>query len=124
MKKVIVKRTKKFSGALVPYWVIVGTSKEVFSRRYGFDGDICKMYPNGFPISRIEVSELDRIGTRIDNGQTLEIEIADDVTNLFVSTMDGSLSNEIDIDEYITAEKNIIINTKGGFRTIPYPVIE
>lgn len=71
MKKVIVKRMKKFSGMLVPY-----------------------------------------------------IEIADDATNLFVSTMDGSLSNEIDIDEYITAEKNIIINTKGGFRTIPYPVIE
>ena len=83
MKKVIVKRKMKFSGALVPYWVIVGTNKDVFSKRYGFDGDICKMHPNGFPISRIEVSELDRIGTRIDNGQTLEIEIADDVTNLF-----------------------------------------
>ncbi|MBD5096405.1 MAG: hypothetical protein HDT40_05225 [Lachnospiraceae bacterium] len=47
MKKVIVKRKKKFSGALVPYWVIVGTSKEVFSKRYGFDGDIYKMHPSG-----------------------------------------------------------------------------
>lgn len=124
MKKVIVKRKKKFSGMLVPYWVIVGTSKDVFSKQHGFDGDTCKMDLKGFPISRITVSELDRIGTRIGNGQTLEIEIADDVTNLFVSTMDGSLSNEIDIDGYITAEKNITVNTKGGFRTIPYPVIE
>lgn len=51
------------------------------------------MSAEGMPISRITVEELDRIGTRINNGQIKEISAADDVNNLFVSTMNGCLSN-------------------------------
>jgi hypothetical protein len=38
--------------------------------------------------------------------------------------MDGYLSNEINVDEYIASGKQVVINTKGGFKNIPHPVIE
>ena len=62
--------------------------------------------------------------TSIRDGQTIEIEITNNATTLFVSTMDGYLSNEIKIDEYIASGTDVVINTKGGFKNISHPVIE
>ena len=91
---------------------------------FGLEGDACNMSEAGFPIARLDAEELDRIGTRIMNGQTIELELADDISGLFVSTMDGYLSNEINADEYISSEKTVVINTKGGFKDLSHPVIE
>lgn len=124
MKKLIITRKKKFSGAILPYWIIVGTRKKLFMQQYGFEGDLCKMNFQGFAAARIDVEELDRLGTRIGNGQTIEFEVADDVDNLFVSTMQGCLSNEISIDEYLASGKKVVINTTGGFTKLSCPVIE
>lgn len=124
MKKLIITRKKKFSGAILPYWIIVGTRKKLFMQHYGFEGDLCKMNFQGFAVARIDVEELDRLGTRIGNGQTIEFEVADDVDNLFVSTMQGCLSNEINIDEYLASGKKVVINTTGGFTKLSCPVIE
>ncbi len=69
--------------------------------------------------------DLDTIGTRINNGQIKEISVADDVNNLFVSTMDGCFSNEINVDDCLKInEGRITINTKSGFRNLSYPVVE
>lgn len=125
MKKLIVSREKVFAGSLLPYWIIAGFSKIIFMQKYNFEGDLCEMSTEGIPISRITIEELDRIGTRINNGQTKEISIADDVNNLFVSTMDGCLSNEINVDDCLkNNEGRITINTKGGFNNLSYPVVE
>ena len=125
MKKLIVSRKKVFAGLLLPYWIIVGFSKVIFMQKYNFDGNLCEMSAGGHPIPRITVEELDRIGVRINNGQVKKISVADDVNHLFISTMDGCLSNEINIDDCLeTNEGRITVNTKGGFKNLSYPVIE
>lgn len=124
MKSIKVTRKKKYAGAVMPYWIITQKSKTAFMTEFGLEGDTCEMSEAGFPISRIDTTMLDRIGIRIKNGQTIEIEITNNATTLFVSIMDGYLSNEIKIDEYISSGTGVVINTKGGFKNISHPVIE
>ncbi len=124
MKKIVITRKKKFAGAMMPYWIVYQKTKTEFMSEFGLEGDACNMSEAGFPIARLDVEELDRIGTRIMNGQTIEMELADDISGLFVSTMDGYLSNEINADEYISSEKTVVIDTKGGFKDLSHPVIE
>jgi hypothetical protein len=119
MKKITIARKKKFAGALVPYWIILG-DKEAFMQEHGFTGDLCVMADSGYAVPRITVEELDRIGTRINNGQVLELEVPEEIDTLFVSTMDGCLSNGIPVKD----GQQMIITTVGGFRKLPYPVIE
>lgn len=99
MKKLIVSRKKAFADALLPYWIIVGFSKIIFMQEHNFDEDLCEMSVEVNSIPRITVEELDRIGIRINNGKTKMISVADDVNHLFISTMGGCLSNEIDVDD-------------------------
>ena len=124
MNKIVITRKKKFAGAMMPYWIVYQKTKAEFMSEFGLEGDACNMSEAGFPIARLDAEELDRIGTRIMNGQTIELELADDISGLFVSTMDGYLSNEINADEYISSEKTVVINTKGGFKDLSHPVIE
>ena len=119
MKRIVVTRKKKLASAMMPYWIIAGPSKASFKEAHGFQSDLCEMAESGFAVSRISVEELDSIGTRIGNGQTIELEVPDDVSTLFVSTMDGCLSNEAAVDG-----REIIVSTAGGFRKLPCPVIE
>ena len=68
--------------------------------KYNFDGDLCKMNAWGRPVPRITIEELDRIGVRINNGQ-------------------------INVEDCLkTNGGQITINTKGGFKKLPYPVVE
>ena len=124
MKNIKVIRKKKFAGAVMPYWIIAHKAKTDFKAEFGLEGDACDMSMAGFPVSRIDMHILDSIGTRILNGQTIELELEDEVKTIFASTMDGYLSNEINVDEYIASGKQVVINTKGGFKNIPHPVIE
>lgn len=125
MRKLIILRKKAFAGSLLPYWIITGFSKEIFVEKYNFDGDLCEMSAEGIPVPRITIEELDRIGIRINSGQIKEISVADDIHNLFVSTMDGCLSNEINVDDCLkTNEGQITIYTKGGFKNLSYPVVK
>ena len=124
MKTIKVTRKKKFAGAFMPYWIITHEPKADFMVELGLKGDACEMTGAGFPVPRIDIQLLDSIGTRIMNGQTIEIEVEDRSSTLFISTMDGYLSNEINVDEYVTSGKMIVINTKGGFKNLSHPVIE
>lgn len=125
MRKLIILRKKAFAGSLLPYWIITGFSKENFVEKYNFNGDLCEMSAEGIPVPRIMIEELDRIGIRINSGQIKEISVVDDIHHLFVSTMDGCLSNEINVDDCLkTNEGQITINTKGGFKNLSYPVVK
>lgn len=125
MRKLIVLRKKVFAGSFLPYWIIAGFGKDIFMKKYNFDGDLCEMNAEGRPVPRITMEELDNIGIRINNGQIKEISVADDSNSLFVSTIDGCLSNEINVDDCLkTREGQITINTRGGFKNLSYPVVE
>ena len=121
-KTLIVSRKKKIASALMPYWIIVGISKKDFMEQYGLNDDLCQNSKSGHPIPRIDISILDEIGIRIKNGETVSLKLEDTVHFVFASTMDGSLSNEIILDD--SAEKHLTLTTKGGFATISYPVFE
>ena len=124
MEKITVTRKKKFAGAVMPYWIITRVSKAEFCAQYGLDGDKCEQSESGFPVPRIDMSVLDETGTRIGNGETVCIELKDGEESLFVSTMDGCLSNEVRIEDYRQAGLQINVTTKGGFKTLPHPVVE
>ena len=67
---------------------------------------------------------LDETGTRINNGETITIELKDGETALFVSTVDGCLSNEVQLNDYWQTGLKITITTNGGIKVLPHPVIE
>lgn len=94
--------------------------------KYNLDGDLCKFNVMGQAIPRIEISILDSIGVRISNGQTVEIELDDEVETIFASTMDGCLSNEIKLKDFSINEQSyeIFLSTKGGFKNLSYPYFE
>ena len=121
-KTLIISRKKKFASALMPYWIIAGISKKDFMEQYGLEGDLCQHSESGHPVPRIDMSILDDIGTRIENGETVKLELVDTVHSVFASTMDGALSNEIVLDD--SPVKQLTLTTKGGFATISYPVFE
>ncbi|MBR1847939.1 MAG: hypothetical protein IJ791_01700 [Lachnospiraceae bacterium] len=108
---------------MLPYWIITKIPKEEFVEKYSLDGDLCKMDKSGRPIPRIDVGELVKVGTRIGNGQTLELELTRAEETIFIVTMDGCLSNEVWVRDYLESGKDVIISTKGGFKGVSYPVV-
>lgn len=120
MRTIKVHRKKQFRASLAPYWVIVSMSKSEFCTKHEIVGDMSEMMNNGIPVPRVKASDLEKCGKRISSGQVLELEVPDDAISLFVSTMDGTLSNEVDIR--FTDEVEII--TKGGLTRIAYPVVK
>ena len=121
MRTIQITRKKKFASALMPYWIITGIRKDDFMKQYGLEGDLCEQSDAGFPVPRIDSSVLDEIGTRSENGKTIELEVDGSAVSLFASTFDGSLSNEIVLDE--NAPGHITVTTKGGFKNISCPVL-
>lgn len=116
------KRTLLVS-AIVPFWVIPSKiTKRQFMEKHNWTRELCEHDKKGQAKSRIDLAELDNIGIRIKNGQTIEVYIPKDTVSIFASTMDGSLSNEILVGEI--TENQLTITTKGGFKTVSYPHIE
>lgn len=123
MKRLFIYREKKFASALLPYWIITNISKKEFMSKYELEGDLCRFDEKGQAIPRIDIATLDSIGVRISNGQTVSIDLSDEVETIFASTMDGCLSEEIDLKDF---EVNgdyyeICLSTKGGFMNLSYP---
>lgn len=108
---------------ILPYWIILSDiSKEQFMREYCLNGDLCKHNWAGQAVRRIDTDTLNHIGIPISNGETVSIDLIDNVISVFVITVDGSLSNEIKIKEMKTS--NLVVSTKGGWRTVSYPILE
>ena len=121
MKTIRISRKRQFRSALMPYWIIIGISKEQFMQEHGLEGDLVSHSEIGQGIPRINISVLDEIGIRIQNGETLTLEVQEE-TFLFASTIDGSLSNEILLSSL--KEQNYQIITLGGWTGVSYPHIE
>lgn len=123
MQKIIITREKKFASAILPYWIITCISKQDFMLKHGFKEDLCEHERNGQAVSRIEINELDSIGIRIQNGETVEMIVDDDTNSFFACSMSGSLSNEVKMEGYISHPIAIKLTTKGGFKTVSYPFL-
>ena len=122
MKRIKIIRKRSFASALMPYWIVFSNiPKNSFLQSHGFVGDMCDHDKYGQPISRLEVSELDKIGIRIKDGQIMQVPVQDNAVSIFVIAVGGSISNELMINEI---KDTITITTKGGFKTVSYPHIE
>ena len=107
----------------MPFWIIVSQeTRQAFMDAHGIESPLGTHDALGQPVPRIAVEELDQIGIRISNGQTIEVTVEDDAVSLFVSTMDGSLSNEIRPDTM--TGRTLVITVRGGFTTVSYPYLE
>lgn len=106
----------------MPYWLITGIAKNDFKARFGLREDLCTHTVMGQPVSRINIGILDALGTRIENGKTVELQLDDDVRTIFASTMDGSLSNEVILKD--SSSQHLTLTTRGGFKTVSYPFFE
>ena len=128
MKTLTITRKRKFASALMPFWIIVSReTRQAFMDAHGIESPLGTHDALGQPVPRIAVEELDQIGIRnknirISNGQTIEVPVEDDAVSLFVSTMDGSLSNEIRPDTM--TGRTLVITVRGGFTTVSYPYLE
>lgn len=122
MKSIRVTRKHSFASALMPYWIIASNiTKKQFLQSHELSEDLCDYDKFGQPISRIDISELDQIGIRINSGQSIKVPVQEDTISIYVIAIGGSLSNELFIDDI---KDTITITTKGGFRTVSYPHIE
>lgn len=118
-----VTRKKSFRSFAVPYWIVPSVvSKEQFMKEHELAGDLCTHTSMGQPINRMEIDVLNRVGISISNGETIELNVTDNVVSIFVITINGSLSNEIKMKEI--KMNRLFITTKGGLRTVCYPFIE
>ncbi len=128
MKKIIIKRKRKFASALMPFWIITTMTKDEFKQRFGLAGDAAGVDSLGQPVSRLGASLqegigiLDSIGNRIGNGKTVSLLVGDDVRTVFASTGDGGLSNEIGLGE--GSEFCLTLTVRGGWKTASLPYFE
>ena len=124
MKTIVIRRKRQLASMLVPFWVIPSQNgKDAFKKEHGFTEDLVPQSEAGFPIGRIDMEELDRIGMRIPSGAEAEFQLDDSIISVFASTMDGALSNEIMISD-LADQEEILMVTKGGLKGISYPQLQ
>lgn len=122
-RTITVKRKSALANLLMPYWIIVseGTKAE-FMERHGMSGDIGVTDQLGYSETRIDLQELDMIGTRIENGKEVTIEVPETACSIFLSTMDGNLSNELLLRD--CRGTHLLVTTRGGFAAPGCPHLE
>ncbi len=120
--KLIIHRKKKFASSLVPFYIILSESKEQFMEKYRLQKDnACAMTWSGQPILLADFDPKE-YSIPIKNGETLELEVAEERKSVFAMTMHGLLSNEIVFDDAAESAE-ITITVKGGWNTPSYPVL-
>ena len=123
MREITVRRKRALAGILMPYWIIVwDRPKTEFMEQHGMNGDHGKMDPLGWPESRITIEALDNAGIRISSGGEVKIAVPETACEVFVSTMDGNLSNAVSVREL--AGCDLLITTRGGLKEPSYPHLE
>ncbi len=106
MKKVYVKRTwKLIDSVATPVYAIAGIDKEEFLSHFSTDGS---EWAKILKLDRgIEWSALMQYGKEIKNGRRVKVKVENNVTSLFLATYYGDCTDVINIDDYITAGKDI-----------------
>lgn len=124
MKRVIVTREKKFAGALVPFWIVAAELVDRFPSRFQQIGDV-QLDGTAFPRPTLPAEALAEVGAPVKNGESVTVELADDITAIYAVTMDGILSNRAALAHGVTvgdAETfRFTVTAKGGFARPCYP---
>lgn len=120
MRKLIIHRKKKFAAMAVPFWIVTDITKTDFMNKFGICDDIsCKMDRGGRPVKRFEFNPND-YGIPIRNGETLELDIGEQVSTVFAITWEGLLSKEVVLSEKVQVYE-LELSVKGGWRAPSYP---
>lgn len=118
----IINRKKKFASAAVPFFIILSNSKEEFLIKHRLPKDNnCELTWQGHAIPRADFDPSE-YGIPIKNGETLELEILEEINSVFAMTYEGLLSNEIVLDNSQKSAQ-ITITAKGGWSKPSYPVL-
>ncbi|MBQ3940959.1 MAG: hypothetical protein II723_07590 [Oscillospiraceae bacterium] len=122
MKTVVITRKKQFAAALVSYWIVRADLAESMPERFQTVSQ-ARLGLTGHPRPTLHIALLKDIGIPVGNGETVRIELPDEVQGIYVVTMDGVRSDcaALTGDH---AEFRFRIVTKGGFLRPAYPVIE
>lgn len=105
----------------MPYWIVVGLPRAAFMEKYHLSDDTSCRMAGAYPLPRMDFDP-QAYGQPILNGKTLEIEADDDATTVFAVTAEGLLSNELTLDEKEPSCR-VLVTTKGGWKTPPYPAL-
>ena len=120
MRKLIIHRKKKFVAMAIPFWIVTDITKADFMNKFGIFDDIsCKLGRGGHPVKRFEFNPND-YGTPIWNGETLELDIEEQVCTVFAVTLEGLLSKEVVLNENMQFYEHEL-SVKGGWHTPSYP---
>lgn len=129
MKQVIITRKKKLASAWMPFWIIAGRPKAEFMAAHGLRREHAGTNLFGQPVQQFDdPAVLDVVGIRIANGQTVTLELPDEVCTVFAATITGSLSNEVQLTGGSTEAGietfRLTMKTKGGWMVPSYPWFE
>ena len=122
MNSITIYRERALASAFMPYWILCSSvPRDSFMKEHHFNSAIADIDAMGQPIPRISPQLLDTLGTRIAPGETVELHLTEKDHFLFISTMDGTLSNEVNLVN--CRFHRFMIYTRGGFRKISVPEI-
>ena len=122
MKTVIITRKSQLANALVPYWIIPAQAVSLQPTHFQ-TLDQVRLDATGHPRPTLPTEDLQTLGVPVANGKIAEIELPDEVQQIYAVTMDGLLSNPADV----SGEREVFrftILTKGGFLRPPHPILE
>ena len=121
MKQLILTRSRQFSMALAPYWVVTSMSRAAFLQATGLTGepdptpeDEEPPEPPGPPF------DAGQYGLPIPNGGRLELALNDAEARVFAITREGWVSNEITLAPGAGVWR-IRITTTGGWKAPSRP---
>ena len=121
MKTLTVTRKSKIAGAMLPYWIISADVINEMPARFQKYTE-AKMDATGHARPTIAVEQLDALGVRIGNGETVTMELADDIAAVSACTMDGIISEPAVLPQADTLR--LTLTTRGGFIRLPHPCFE
>lgn len=121
MRTLTVTRKGRIAGAMLPYWIISADVIHEMPARFQKYTE-AKMDVTGHARPTIDVGQLDALGVRIGNGETVTMELADDIAAVYACTMDGIISEPAVLPQ--SDAIHLTLTTRGGFIRLPHPCFE
>ena len=118
MRTLTVTRKGKLAGGMLPYWIISADIINQMPARFQKYTE-AKMDATGHARPTIAVEQLDALGIRIGNGETVTMELEHDIAAVYVCTMDGIISEPAVLPQ--SADIHLTLTTRGGFIRLPHP---
>lgn len=120
--RIVFHRKKKFASCAVPFYIIFTSTKQGFIKKYALNAhNDYRLNGFGRATVKADFSQCE-YEIPIKNGETLEMELSDNINSVFAMTYEGLLSNELALDK-TAAPIKVVISAKGGWGKPSYPVL-